>query len=279
MAALIQVLENHLNQKGREISNLHQRVMLKEILQSYVLSFLYNHKDYRFLNFYGGTCLRVIYNLNRMSEDIDLDNSRQVNIDSLEMELRNFFKNATGIDQTSSSLQISKNQITRITLRFPVLFALNLSNHENENLHLKLEISHHQQTAVIQKTPVVYYGKSFIPNHFSIETMFSGKILACLERNFQVGESGVDFKARDFYDLIWLMQQKLQPDSQKLENDGKHPYEIKEAFHILDKRVKNIAVSDLKRSLTPLFDNPEFINFWCEAFHENFELFSRYYLN
>ena len=78
MAALIQILENHLNQKGRQLSNLHQRVMLKEILQSYVLSFLYNHKDYRFLNFYGGTCLRVIYNLNRMSEDIDLDNSRQV---------------------------------------------------------------------------------------------------------------------------------------------------------------------------------------------------------
>ncbi len=44
------------------------------------------------LNFYGGTCLHVIYALNRLSEDIDLHNSAEVDISNLETELLTFLK-------------------------------------------------------------------------------------------------------------------------------------------------------------------------------------------
>jgi predicted nucleotidyltransferase component of viral defense system len=39
-----------------------------------VLDYLYNHTIYRRLNFYGGTCLHVVYGLNRLSEDLGFDN-------------------------------------------------------------------------------------------------------------------------------------------------------------------------------------------------------------
>lgn len=67
MATLIQVLETQLSQKDHLSNNAVQRIFLKEVLQSYVLAFIYNHKTYRLLNFYGGSCLRIIYGLNRMS--------------------------------------------------------------------------------------------------------------------------------------------------------------------------------------------------------------------
>jgi hypothetical protein len=78
-------------------------------------------------------------------------------------------------------------------------------------LHLEVEISQHHQVAVIKRTPVVHLGRSFLPSHFSLETMMAGKMIACLERSFQVGKTVIAIKGRDFYDLLWFMQQISNP--------------------------------------------------------------------
>ncbi len=70
MATLIQSMQNILSQKDPFLANETKRVLLKEFLQAYTLDFLYNHPVYRKLNFYGGTCLHMLYVLNRLSEDI-----------------------------------------------------------------------------------------------------------------------------------------------------------------------------------------------------------------
>ncbi len=96
-----------------------------------------------------------------------------------------------------------------MTLKFPVLNALGLSPNTNEALHLKVEVSQHEQIAVIQHTPVLVYGRSLVAAHFSLETMMAGKMLVCLERSFARGRSGVQVKGRDFYDLcIFVDDQK-----------------------------------------------------------------------
>jgi len=120
-----------------------------------------------------------------------------------------------------------------VTLKFPVLNTLGLSAYPNESLHLKVEVSHHQQMAVIQNTPVFYYGHSFVPAHFSLETMMAGKMIACLERNFQRGRDGAFIKGRDFYDLLWFMQKGIQPLIEKLAQDAKNPYTVSTAVQAL----------------------------------------------
>ena len=67
MATLIQFLENALEAKDPLLSNETKRIVLKEVLQAYMLEFLFSHHAYRGLNFFGGTCLHVIYSLNRLS--------------------------------------------------------------------------------------------------------------------------------------------------------------------------------------------------------------------
>ena len=277
MATLIQILEQQLTTKGSGLNNPTQRILLKEVLQSLVLHFIYNHKHYRNLNFYGGSCLRVVYQLNRMSEDIDLDNANQVSLDNLVEDIQNYFYTNLASDPVITSFQRSENQIFRVTLKFPVLFALKLSQHQNENLHLKIEISHHAQKMIVEKTPIIYYGKSFVPNHFSIETMMAGKILACLQRSFVVGDTKTDFKARDFYDLLWLMQKNIQPYQEKLIQDGNLPETLAEVFGLLDEKVNRIDPQDLYRDLNFLFEDQLFIQSWCENFKSNFLRFSQPY--
>jgi predicted nucleotidyltransferase component of viral defense system len=278
MATLIQTLQYALAQKEPSLPNETRRIILKEALQVDVLDFLYNHPGYRFLNFYGGTCLHVVYQLNRLSEDIDLDNSAGVKLDDLASDLVAFFRQAFAYPEAAVKTQLGENRILRITLKFPVLNALGLSQHINEALNLKVEVSQHLQIAVIRKTPVFIYGRSFIPAHFSLETMMAGKLLACLERNFQRGRDGATIKGRDFFDLLWFMQQNIRPLEEKLAKEGSQAYSVASAMEILAEKVNHIKVTDLAVDLIPLFERRTYIDAWLESFHDNFNRLVKNYI-
>jgi predicted nucleotidyltransferase component of viral defense system len=277
MATLIQTLQYVLSQKDPSLSNETRRVVLKETLQIDVLDFLYNHPSYRRLNFYGGTCLHVVYQLNRLSEDIDLDNSGGVPLGDLPADLVAYFRQAFAYPEATVKTQLGENRILRITLKFPLLNALGLSQHVNEALYLKVEVSQHPQISVIRKTPLFIYGHSFIPAHFSLETMMAGKILACLERNFQRGRDGATVKGRDFYDLLWFMQQNIHPLAEKLAKEGNQPYSVTSAMQQLGEKVNQITASDLAVDLIPLFEQRTYIEAWLESFHDNFNRFVKNY--
>jgi hypothetical protein len=277
MATLIQLMQNVLSQKDPLLPNETKRVILKEFLQAYTLDFLYNHPLYRKLNFYGGTCLHVIYGLNRLSEDIDLDNSNGIDLSKLENDLLTFYRSNIGYADVTAKTQIGEWGVRRTTLKFPILYALGLTSHANEPLHLKVEVSQHRQTAIVRQTPVLLFGRSFVAAHFTLETMMSGKMLACLERNFQkVG--GVAIKGRDFYDLLWFMQQKIKPLEVKLAKDGRQPYTVRSAMELLGEKIVDMKLSGLAEDLLPLFEQRSFIEAWLEGFKENFGEYVKNYL-
>jgi hypothetical protein len=269
MATLIQSMQNVLSQKDPLLPNETKRVILKEFLHAYTLDFLYNHPIYRKLNFYGGTCLHVIYGLNRLSEDIDLDNSNGIDLSNLENDLLAFYRSNVGYAEVTAKTQIGEWGVRRTTLKFPILYALGLTTHANEPLHLKVEVSQHRQTSIVRRTPVLLFGRSFVAAHFSMETMMAGKMLACLERNFQKGE-GAAIKGRDFYDLLWFMQQRIQPLEEKLARDGRQSYTVQSAMEILGEKVDGLKIPDLAEDLLPLFEQRSFIEAWLEGFNENF---------
>jgi predicted nucleotidyltransferase component of viral defense system len=279
MATLIQSLEYILDSKDPSLSNETKRVILKEALQAFVLDYMYNHPAYRKLNFYGGTCLHMVYGLNRLSEDLDLDNGDGVDLTDLKDDLVVYFQKTIEYRDTTAAAQKGASGVMRITLKFPLLNALGISASPNEALHLKVEISHHKQVAIIKHTPVVFQGRSFVPAHFSLETMMAGKMLACLERNFQRGREGVLIKGRDFYDLLWFMQQKVVPLEEKLAKDGKQSYTVKTAMLALGKKAVSIRTKDLSADLLPLFESRVFVEAWIEAFHANFAEYLKAYLS
>jgi predicted nucleotidyltransferase component of viral defense system len=276
VATLIQSMQNVLSQKDPLLANETKRVILKEFLQAYTLDFLYNHPVYRKLNFYGGTCLHVIYGLNRLSEDIDLDNSSEIDLSDLENDLLTFYRSNIGYADVTVRTQTGEWGVRRTTLKFPILYALGLTAYESEALHLKVEVSQHKQIFIVRKTPILLFGRSFVTAHFSLETMMAGKMLACLERNFLKGEEA-SIKGRDFYDLLWFMQQKIQPLEEKLAKDGRQSYTVQSAMQALSEKLADLRVSDLAEDLLPLFEQRSFIEAWLEGFKENFIEYKKYY--
>jgi hypothetical protein len=278
MATLIQILQYTLSQKDPLLANETKRIILKEALQVFVLDYLYNHPIYRRLNFYGGTCLHIVYGLNRLSEDLDLDNSESIPLTDLEKDLQNYFYQTAGYPDTAAKTQVGEGGVRRITLKFPILYALGLTPYPNEVLHLKVEVSQHKQVSIIQKTPVLVYGRSFVTAHFSLETMMAGKMLACLERNFHRGKEGAAIKGRDFYDLLWFMQMQIHPLKEKLAKDGVQPYTVQSAMKALSEKIEPLKINDLAVDLLSMFEQRTFIEAWLEIFKDNFEELVKNYL-
>ena len=54
------------------------RNTLKEELQYYVLNFIYHHSEYANWIMYGGSALRIIHGLDRMSVDLDFEISHAI---------------------------------------------------------------------------------------------------------------------------------------------------------------------------------------------------------
>ena len=106
----------------------------------------------------------------------------------------------------------------------------------------------------------------------------AGKMLACLERNFQKGINGAEIKGRDFFDLLWFMQQKVQPLEEKLAKDGGQPYTIQTAMKTLSEKIAGMKMSDLAEDLLPLFEQRSFIEAWLDGFKENFTEYEKNYL-
>lgn len=278
MATLIQSMQYILSQKDPSMTNETKRIVLKEYLQALTLDYLYNHPSYRKINFYGGTCLYYVYGLNRLSEDIDLDNSNNIDITKLKEDLLIYYRTNIEYTDVTARTQMGERGIHRIILIFPVLHTLGLSPLDNETLHIKVEVTQHKQIAIIRKTPILVYGRSFVAAHFSLETMMAGKMLACLEQNFQKGSKGVYIKGRDFYDLLWFMQQNVNPLEEKLVKEGKKPYTVHSAFIELADKVNRINIADLAEDLLPLFEQRTFIEAWLEGFHDNFNEYVKRYI-
>ena len=270
MATLINDLEEVVHE-GQRLGLTPEiiRIKLKEKLQLYVLDFIYNSPTYHPLIFYGGTCLRICFGLDRMSEDVDFETTGPFDKHRLARDLEAYFKKKVQVG--SLTTHVPGRGVNRVELRFPVLRQLGLSTHESENLIVKVEVnptSHHYPVGL--KT-VAMDRFSCVIRHYDLPTLMAGKMLACLERVWE--KKGVKVKGRDYYDLIWYMQKEIVPNAERLADAAKK-YTIQDAFEEIHKKVEQIKPIDLLADLGVLFENRDFPRRWVGTFREQF--MSRY---
>jgi predicted nucleotidyltransferase component of viral defense system len=262
-----------LQEPGNREANLDvRRVVAKDVMISYLLSFIYNHKEYRKLVFYGGTCARVVYGLDRFSEDIDLDNSALVKTDTFNTELELYVKNQMQIQDADVYEQHGEGGIARWVVRAPVMHEIGLSPLPGEKLHVKVEMSTMPKKAVITKTPVIRHGQVMVITHFDKPSLMAGKMVACLERVWKKGATrGTEIKGRDFYDLIWYMGQKVEPNHDVLQFGGMESYTIDKAWEMMSLKVKNIDKRELEIDLKSFIPNGVYLKEWLDNFQDFYQ--------
>jgi len=212
---LIKIFLEDLIKKSSIKNKLFQRNLLKEYLQIIVLDFLYSHKQYSSLVFYGGSCLSHCFNLDRLSEDLDfVDIEKKVDMAQLAKDIKEYFEKNTDMKVKT------KRQKFRIYLKFPILKELGLSEeNDSDLLFLKIEVFKEFDFCSqykIEAVPLMKFNKTLIIKTFDLPTLMATKIGAILDRKWEKtdksGKTLIQGKGRDYFDLIWYLKKEIKPN-------------------------------------------------------------------
>lgn len=242
------------------MNKLYQRNLKKEILQDYILNFVYNSEEYKSLIFTGGTCLRKIYGLNRLSEDLDFDYTGDFNINELSNEIKRYLILKEKF--TDIETKISNNQKT-VFIKFPEA--------NNEIIFVRCDFSKAKKRIKTEVNPYNSERYSFFILSYDLPTLFGNKIEAFLEREFYKGsEQTMSFKGRDVFDIAWFIQLSaksgfvLKPEWSNLKKDLKMTK--KAIIKKVIEKVLKIKNEELLLDLVPFIESEKTISEFINSF-------------
>jgi len=224
------------------------------------------------LVFKGGSCLRICYELPRLSEDLDFDYDENILgkkiLEELDLYLKKEIRN-----KYYFQLETKVQSTIRLYLKFSFLKDLGLTTaSESNKLYVKVETSNELSPfAGYTLTPISKFGFNFVAYHYDMPTLMSGKINALLFRVWiktsKKQEDEVDIKGRDFYDLFWFLQKGIEPNYKMLS---------KTAGIKNKKELKNILIQRIEKVVTPQKLSYDLNNFISDS--QFVEEFSKNYL-
>ena len=142
---ILKNLKNRLNEELSSYINISPDIKqnkIKEILQFYALNFIYNHPKYNKWIMYGGSALRIIHGLDRMSIDLDFEISDTITekfLEELKKEVENYFTNTYGAGADFLTIKITADR--GLLLKFHVGKELSLG-HPSNQVYVKIDLNH-----------------------------------------------------------------------------------------------------------------------------------------
>lgn len=187
---------------------------LREIMQEIALAGLYRAGFFEKAAFYGGTALRIFYNLDRFSEDLDFSllqpdpdftldkymDSIHVEFESLGMNVSIRDKKKTKESQVESAFLKSETLWKELIVEdLPIQSGLD----QPVNITIKLEVDTLPPPGFETEEKLLLKPFSFYVKCFSLPYLFAGKMHAFLFRKWKN-----NVKGRDWYDLEWYIKNK-----------------------------------------------------------------------
>lgn len=261
---------------------------IKEIIQEIALLGLFRAGFFDIAAFYGGTALRIFYNLNRFSEDLDFSLlNTNTNFDiikyckSIENELNAFGFNVTVSrkdkkfkSNIESAFIKAGTQIQLINIGIKDGLLKNIPI--NKKLKIKIEIDiippgkpDTEVKYILQ--PIPYHVRVFTPS-----SLFAGKMHALLCREWGGGR----VKGRDVYDYIWYLSKGIVLDNIHLYDRMIQTRNIDESdilsrefiIDLLFKKFESIDFTQAKRDVIPFISNIGEVELWSADFLKSITL-------
>jgi len=259
-----------------------KRNALKEELQFYVLNFIYHHPEYSKWIMYGGSALRIIHGLDRMSVDLDFEVCHVITekfLEGLENEIEEHFKNTYGVSGDFLTIKITTGR--GLLLKFHVGEELSFG-HPSKQVHIKIDLNHFVASKTVhERRPINQDQLSFVIVTYNMSALMASKIAAIFLRGTRgVGEAVYEEKGRDIYDLLWYMNKKVVPDFDYLIAKGIDIKDPRALFDKLTLQMNKVSDKNLKQDLMPLFVNRPYIENWLKNWRETYlRLFDAYRIN
>lgn len=275
---------NHSNIKSifnrYEKSKISEQTKIREILQQTALLGLERHGFFEKAAFYGGTALRILYGLDRFSEDLDftlLKADKNFDfapfLEGMRKELSSFGFN---MDVTKKVKSIETSIVSAFMKMNTIELYLAIGEEKkpknaipNEKVQIKLEVDidpppHFRVENQLVLNPVTFY---VLTLHKS--DLFAGKMSAILYRAWKGRVKG-----RDWYDLIWYIQNKVPLNLSYLESclkqsgnlDSSQTLDRKKLIEMMNLKIQSIDWESAKADMRSFISDPQRLEIWSSQF-------------
>jgi predicted nucleotidyltransferase component of viral defense system len=257
---------------------------LVEIMQEIALLGLWRSKFFEHAAFYGGTALRIVYGLNRFSQDLDFsllqtrnDFSLSPYLSAVQAELNSFGfgveieeKNKSFETRIDSAFIKAGTREHLIKIDAPSEISGRL--HRNRSTKIKLEIDtdpppHFQTEAKSLLEPA-----PFSVLTYTLPNLFAGKLHAILQRDWKNR-----IKGRDYYDFIWYIGRKVPANLTHLEARLRqsggwtkdYPMQKSDLLDMLNAKFANLDIELAKKDVLDFIRDPMSLDLWSNEFFQS----------
>jgi predicted nucleotidyltransferase component of viral defense system len=257
---------------------------LREIMQEIALLGLWRSKFFENAAFYGGTAMRVLYGLDRFSEDLDFSLMKPMRgfdiakyLTALQKELEAFGFDVR-VEQRNKAVESAVqsaflkadtlNQLLVIETGEEILREVP----RGQVLKIKLEVDTDPPPGFSTETKYLLQPIPFAVRVFVLPDLFAGKMHEILYRTWKTRVKG-----RDWYDLVWYAanhpQLHLSHLEQRMRQSGhwknKKALSV-ESFHkLMHDAIENLPVDQARREVEPFVRNPESLEIWSRDFFKD----------
>ncbi len=263
-------------------SKINEQTKIREVLQQAALLGLERHGFFEKAAFYGGTALRILHGLDRFSEDLDftlLKADPHFNftpfLEGVRKELASF---GFEMEVSIKSKNIETSVVSAFMKTNTLLLYLAIGEEKkskstihNEKIQIKLEVDTDPPPYFRTENKLVLNPLSFYILTLHKSDLFAGKMHAILYRAWKGRVKG-----RDWYDLIWYIQNKIPLGLKCLEGYMKQTgnlshHEILGKEHILNMlktKIQTIDWESAKNDMRPFISDPSRLDIWSPQFFE-----------
>jgi len=255
---------------------------LKEIVQEISLLGLWRAKFFQHAAFYGGTALRILYGLDRFSEDIDFSLLQPDSEFSLAPYLSAIKAELNAMDFNVEISERIKNVETSIESAFikagtkEHLLAIEVPKEisariaKNDALKIRLEVDTDPPRGFETEARTLLQPIPFSVVAYKPEDLFAGKIHAVLQRAWRGGR----IKGRDYHDFVWYVGRKTPVRLSHLElrlrqtGGWSGDKELTEASlrELLGEKFSTVDFESAKRDVVPFIKDAGSVALWSKEF-------------
>lgn len=265
-----------------QINNIEDKKnAIKEIVQEIVLCGLSRGGFFKEAAFYGGTALRIFYGLDRFSEDLDFSLITQnPNFDLtkyfpyIENETKslgldfNVSEKIKTVDSNVKSAFLKGNTKEHIMTFYEDSYDAKFINRD-ELIRIKFEVDINPPAGATYETKFGLLPSPYQVRLYDLQSLFAGKIHACLCRKWNTRVKG-----RDFYDYIFFLSIGAKVNLQNLKAKLVQSEYISEDYDLnieslktlLNERFENMDFDQAKEDVFPFIKDKSKLDMWSKEF-------------
>jgi predicted nucleotidyltransferase component of viral defense system len=255
---------------------------LREIMQQVALAGLYRAGFYEKAAFYGGTALRIFYDLDRFSEDLDFsllaadpDFSFQPYMEAIVAEFNSQGMQISVHGKAKSALTNVESAFLKSETVWKELVLVGVLPEQGmgrvAHIKIKIEVDKRPPLGFDTEEKLLIQPFSFYVRCFSLPDLFAGKMHALLFRKWRN-----NVKGRDWYDMEWYIKKgvplKLSHFVARATASGdwrKSTMTDGEFRELLAKKIDSVNMDRVKDDIKRFIPNQDKIAIWsAKYFHD-----------